>query len=162
MNSCSFLSCFPAHCFDGYGSARGKEHCRGNCPPPDSNPFSEAEFGKNLVNRQAQSLRARRTTAFNSKNAVNFLSACTMNRFPSRCVDNPDGSSLRVANQVISSQLSDLLAFSFGRESALWGLRENLATAFMSFGSTNVLGRCRKCDYGTLNAIHQNHSFILD
>ena len=28
--------------------------------------------------------------------------------------------------------------------------------------STNMLGGCRKCDYGTPNAIHQNHSFILD
>src|SRR5262245_36152050 len=25
----------------------------------------------------------------------------------------------------------------------------------MSFCSTNMLGRCRKCDYGTPNAIHQ-------
>src|SRR6478736_5909348 len=58
---------------------------RGERPPPDSNPFSDAEFGKNSPTRQAQSPQAR-TARSSSKNAVSFSFARTTKRFPSpRC-----------------------------------------------------------------------------
>src|SRR5439155_26736772 len=54
------------------------------CPTPDSDSFSDAQFGKNLgaLSRQFPAIR---TADSSSTNAVSFSSARTTKRFPSRC-----------------------------------------------------------------------------
>ena len=65
--------------------AKPASRCREKRPPPDANPFSDSEFGKNLVNLPNQ-FTATRIADSSSRNALNFSSARTTNRFPSpRC-----------------------------------------------------------------------------
>jgi len=45
-----FLPFSPAELlFWNCGSGRGEEPSGGKCPPPDSDPFIEVEFAKNLA-----------------------------------------------------------------------------------------------------------------
>src|SRR5947207_8750541 len=68
------------------GLKRGKKTPREGflCPTPDSDSFSDAQFGKNLgaLSRQFPAIR---TADSSSTNAVSFSSARTTKRFPSRC-----------------------------------------------------------------------------
>jgi hypothetical protein len=58
---------------------------RGKSPPPDSNPYSDAEFVKISLARQTNSPHMRIADS-NSMKAVSFSSARTMKRLPSpRC-----------------------------------------------------------------------------
>src|SRR5438477_9622357 len=48
MDSWFFLSFFfPADLLSGIAGPEETKNQRGKCPPPDSNPFSDAKFGKN-------------------------------------------------------------------------------------------------------------------
>ena len=86
MYSFRFFLCFsPLIVSGGCGSGRDEEPSGGRCPPPDSDPFSDAEFGKNPPACQDNSPQARIADS-SSRNAVNFSSARTTKRFPSsRC-----------------------------------------------------------------------------
>ena len=56
---------------------------RGKSAPPDSDPLSDAEFGKMSLTCQANSPQATNRQASSSTNTVNFSSPRTMKRFPS-------------------------------------------------------------------------------
>ena len=79
----------------------GREEAKnlaGKDPPPDSDPFSDPEFGKNLPVSQAANVRCSlrgmvrpgehrdlpEVADSSSRNAGNFSSACATKRFPSR------------------------------------------------------------------------------
>src|SRR4029453_5476983 len=63
----------------------GGKNLAGKCPPPDSDPFSDAEPEKILSTRQANSPQPQIADS-SSKNAGSFSSACKTKRFPSlRC-----------------------------------------------------------------------------
>ena len=76
---------FPATLILRFAGPEGAKNLAGKCPPPDSNPFSDAESGKISPACQANSPQAR-IAASSSRNAVSFSSARTTKRFPSsRC-----------------------------------------------------------------------------
>jgi hypothetical protein len=49
-----FLSVPPLRGLCDCGSGRGEEPSGGECPPPDSDPFNDVEFWKNLVRMSRQ------------------------------------------------------------------------------------------------------------
>jgi hypothetical protein len=48
------FSSSPLIVFVGCGPGGDEESQRGKCPPPDSDPFTDAEFAKNLVRLSRQ------------------------------------------------------------------------------------------------------------
>ena len=67
------------------GPEETKNFSGGKCPPPDSDPFSEAESGKILADCQSKNVRPRIADSSSTK-TVSLSSARTTNRFPSpRC-----------------------------------------------------------------------------
>src|SRR5262249_49403570 len=67
------------------GSGGGEEPSGVRSPPPDSDPFSDAQFGKTCVGLSRQFAGAGIADS-SSINAVSFSSARTTKRFPSsRC-----------------------------------------------------------------------------
>jgi hypothetical protein len=102
---------FP-RCVDfDYGSGRGRRTERGGgSPPPDSDPFSDAEFGKNLPVSQAANVRCGLTGMVrpgehrdlpeiadsSSTNQSAFIRAHNETLFVAMRVCNPDRSSARI------------------------------------------------------------------
>jgi len=84
LDSFIVLPFFPAAVMEVAGPKAAK-NLAGKCPPPDSDPFSEHDFEKMQLPRQAQAPQLR-TAAYSSRNAVSFSSVRTTKRFPSsRC-----------------------------------------------------------------------------
>src|SRR4029453_7401338 len=45
---------FPAEWFSGIAGRKRRRTQRGKCPPPDSDPFSDTEFGENWISQSRQ------------------------------------------------------------------------------------------------------------
>jgi hypothetical protein len=58
-----FLS-FPATLTSAVAGPEETKNLAGKCPPPDSDPFNDAEFGKNSPTRQDNLPQARITDSF--------------------------------------------------------------------------------------------------
>jgi hypothetical protein len=76
---------FPSTLILRFAGPEGAKNLAGKCPPPVSDPFSNAELERIPPARQAQSPQSQIANS-SSINAVNFSSACTTKLFPSsRC-----------------------------------------------------------------------------
>ncbi|OLA95987.1 MAG: hypothetical protein AUH19_08755 [Verrucomicrobia bacterium 13_2_20CM_55_10] len=54
IHGSSFLFLFPAELLSGIAGPEGAKNLAGKCPPPDSDPFDDAEFGKTSPPCQAK------------------------------------------------------------------------------------------------------------
>jgi hypothetical protein len=70
----------PAELLCGVAGPEGAKNLAGESPPPDSNPFGDADFEKSSLACRERKSRPR-IAASSSRKAVTFSSAHTMKRF---------------------------------------------------------------------------------